>query len=175
VRYVEEEIGDNISIQRNDKIDFKILENADAILLSPGPGIPENAGALMEVIEKFHSSKPLLGVCLGHQAINTFFGGKIDLDDNPQHGKVSELIHDNNSKLFNNLETSMNVGRYHSWSCKEVPEELLVTARSKDDVVMAIEHKTLPIYGVQFHPESIMTTYGRQIIKNWINAINDTK
>lgn len=169
VRYLKEN-NCEVHVQRNDQIDFSILEESDGILLSPGPGIPCEAGQLMEVISRFSESKKMLGVCLGHQAIAEHFGGEITQSLKAIHGKQSPILIDSSSVLFTSLDGVINVGRYHSWHVHELPSIMRSTARLSSGEIMAIEHKELPIYGVQFHPESILTPDGRSIISNWLNA-----
>lgn len=169
VRYIKEEQHEVI-VQRNNELDFKVLESADAILLSPGPGIPSEAGDLLEVIKRFHGQKPILGVCLGHQAIAEHFGDSLIPSPEPVHGKASRITISKESGIFQSLPTEIEVGRYHSWQTQISPSsELEVTASTHDSVVMAIQHKTAPTVGVQFHPESILTPSGRKMIQNWLN------
>lgn len=178
VRYLEENKDTTVNVMRNDLIDTKIIENSDAIVLSPGPGIPEEAGELMSIIEKYHSIKPILGVCLGHQAIGEFFGASLVQNDKPLHGKATEIKQNNSSILFNNINPTFQVGRYHSWSIELKPDSKLNTiASTESGEVMAIKHNELPIHGVQFHPESILTPTGRTMINNWVESIemNNTK
>lgn len=169
VRYLEESDCE-VNVQRNDEIDFSIIEESDGILLSPGPGIPSEAGQLIEVIERFSESKKMLGVCLGHQAIAQHFGGEISQSLKAIHGKQSSINVDSSSTLFHSLEPNIDVGRYHSWHVETLPHCLRSTAQLATGQIMAIEHSTFPIYGVQFHPESILTPTGRTIISNWVNA-----
>lgn len=169
IRYVrEDERITETLVFRNDEIDFEQVATADGILLSPGPGIPEEAGDLLAVIERFKNEKSILGVCLGHQAIakNLEKAAKI------LHGKESEIEIDPQTALFRELPTKIKVGRYHSWQVKNnaLSQEFKITARDTENNIMGIEHHTLPLYGVQFHPESILTPQGRVIIKNWITT-----
>ncbi|MDX2359988.1 MAG: aminodeoxychorismate/anthranilate synthase component II [Crocinitomicaceae bacterium] len=174
VRYVEESIEGSVEVYRNDHIDFEALKTVDAILLSPGPGLPSEAGDLLRVIEEYHLNKPMLGVCLGHQAITEYFGGTLIQNATPLHGKASEIQHSNSSPLFEGIEKRFSVGRYHSWSVsKELPENLYPIAATDDGEVMAIAHKNLNVFGVQFHPESILTPKGRTMIENWITTLNN--
>lgn len=169
VRYIKEEQHE-VVIQRNNRLDFEILESADAILLSPGPGIPSEAGNLSEVIKRFHGKKPILGVCLGHQAIAEHFGDSLIPSPEPVHGLASRITISKKSGIFQNLPAEIEVGRYHSWQTRISPSsELEVIASTYDSVVMAIQHKTAPTIGVQFHPESILTPSGRKMIQNWLN------
>ncbi len=169
VRYIKEEEHEVI-IQRNNRIDFEVLESADAILLSPGPGIPSEAGELLEVINRFHGKKTILGVCLGHQAIAEYFGDALIPCPEPIHGLASRITISKASGIFQNLPSEIEVGRYHSWQTRISPSsELEITASTADSVVMALQHKTAPTVGVQFHPESILTPLGRKMIQNWLN------
>ncbi|WP_300659699.1 aminodeoxychorismate/anthranilate synthase component II [Fluviicola sp.] len=170
IRYIKEEEHE-VVVQRNNQLDFEVLESADGILLSPGPGIPSEAGGLLEVIRRFHGKKPILGVCLGHQAIAEHFGDSVIPCPEPIHGKASQITISKESGIFQNLPTEVEVGRYHSWQTRISPSsELEITASTKDLVVMAIQHKTAPTVGVQFHPESILTPLGRKMIQNWLNT-----
>lgn len=169
VRYVEE-LNCEVDVQRNDEIDYSAIEEADGILLSPGPGIPEEAGQLLEVVERYAESKKILGVCLGHQAIAQHFGGELSQSLKAIHGKQSSIEIDSSSDLFYSLEPNIDVGRYHSWHVENLPNCLKSTAKLSTGQVMAIEHTDYPIYGVQFHPESILTPNGRTIISNWLKA-----
>ncbi len=169
VRYLKEE-GCEIMVQRNDQVDFEALQSCDGILLSPGPGIPSEAGALNEVIKHFVRKKPMLGVCLGHQALAEYFGGTLNLAPVPLHGKSSTITCTGNSQLFKNLPDTLEIGRYHSWIVNSpAPAQLTITATYKNEI-MAFEHAELPIFGVQFHPESILTPHGRKMIENFINS-----
>lgn len=170
IRYIKEEKHEVI-VQRNNRIDFDILESADGILLSPGPGVPSEAGDLLEVIHRFHGRKPILGVCLGHQAIATHFGDSLIRCSEPIHGKSSRIRVIKDSSIFQNLPKELLVGRYHSWQTAISPSsELEITALTQDAVIMAIQHKIHPTIGVQFHPESILTPLGRKMIQNWLNT-----
>lgn len=172
VRYLDEIDDVETIVQRNDKIDYEELESCSAILLSPGPGIPSEAGSLVEIIDKYHSEKSILGVCLGHQAIAEYFGASLNCIEHPMHGKSSLVKHQDEDYLFNSVPIEFEVGRYHSWSVKDnLPSQIIATAFSNDNEIMAVKHKTLPIHGVQFHPESILTPHGRTMINNWVKSI----
>jgi anthranilate synthase component 2 len=172
VRYLEEIEQTQITVMRNDKINLNAINSADAIVLSPGPGIPSEAGELMNIIQRFHQTKPILGVCLGHQAIGEYFGAELIQNEFPLHGKSTEIIQQNDSKLFEDISKKFEVGRYHSWSINLDSNGVLqAIAETAKGEVMAIQHKTLPIYGVQFHPESILTPKGRTMINNWVKSI----
>jgi len=170
VRYVREE-GAEIVVQRNNQINFEELDTCDAILLSPGPGIPSEAGLLIEVIFRYNTTKPILGVCLGHQALAEYFGGKLKQCTEPVHGKASNMKILKPGGLFQSLPHEIEVGRYHSWEADISEAKELETIGTTEHTVMAFQHKSLPIHGVQFHPESILTPNGRTIIKNWLNTI----
>ncbi len=148
----------------------------DAIIISPGPGTPhkkEDIGTSIDIIRYLGSEIPILGVCLGHQAINTAFGGTIGhTKGGPIHGKTSKIIHVG-SPLFNGIEVEFKAGRYHSLAIEELAMDFRITAKTEDGIIMAIEHKKYPLYGVQFHPESILTHDGLWIIKNFLMIAED--
>lgn len=171
VHYLEEFEAD-VSVYRNDEINLEHVNNFDKILLSPGPGVPDEAGQLKKVIEEFYEHKPILGVCLGLQAIVEVFGGSLKNLKQVYHGIATPAhLLDPKDMLFKNIPEKFEVGRYHSWcSNQEIPEVLKVTAVDDQDEIMAIRHKSLPIHAVQFHPESVLTPYGKEMIKNWINS-----
>lgn len=168
VRYIEE-LNCEVVVQRNDQLNFAEIDTTDAIVLSPGPGIPSEAGQLMEVISRYSESKKILGVCLGHQALAEHFKGRISPSLKAIHGKESAIKVDQTSLLFEGLPNEISVGRYHSWSVDTLPGQFRLTGQTDTGENMAMEHSNLPIYGVQFHPESILTPDGRRIISNWIN------
>nr|WP_296958147.1 aminodeoxychorismate/anthranilate synthase component II [uncultured Mediterraneibacter sp.] len=174
------EIEPDVKIVRNDKITPEEIEelSPDAIVISPGPGKPSDAGVCIEVIQKLKGKFPILGVCLGHQAIAEAFGATVGHAKQLMHGKVSVLEDvKTDSVMFQRLEKPVKVARYHSLAVEEatLPEELEVTARSKDNEVMAMEHKTYPIYGLQFHPESVMTPEGFKMIENFLKSCKKEK
>lgn len=162
--------GADVSVIKNDEVKIETIKNFDRIVFSPGPGLPAEAGKMNEIIEKFYKSKPMLGVCLGHQAIGSFYGGKLLNLNNIYHGVESEIIHYNDN-LFCNIDNCFIAGRYHSWiiSNSDFPEELEILAVDKEQNIMALKHKIFPSYGIQFHPESIMTPAGSEIIYNWLS------
>lgn len=167
VQYLQE-LGVEPKIFENDKISVEELlqMDFDSIIISPGAGNPNTAGVSMDVIKNFYQTKKILGICLGHQCIAQFFGGKIVKSQNPTHGKTSRIYFDENSKLFKGLPQGFEVTRYHSLEVKDT--NLKITARTKDGTIMALEHETFPIYGVQFHPEAILTQYGHELLKNFL-------
>lgn len=169
VQYLQE-LGVEPKVFENDKITVDELKkiNFDSVIISPGAGNPDTARISMGVINEFYKTKKILGICLGHQCIAQFFGGKIEKSQNPTHGKTSKIRICENSKLFKNLPKEFEVTRYHSLEVSSLPKELKITAKTQDGTIMAIEHKTLPIYGVQFHPEAILTEYGHELLENFI-------
>ena len=169
VQYLQE-LGVEPKVFENDKITINELKqlNFNSIIISPGAGNPDTAGISTDVIKEFYKTKKILGICLGHQCIAQFFGGKIVKSENPTHGKTSKIYFDEQSKLFKGLPQGFEVTRYHSLEVKDVP--LKITAKTADGTIMAIEHETLPIYGVQFHPEAILTQYGHELLYNFITA-----
>ena len=170
VRYFEE-IGEEVEVVRNDKINMNAIDVNKylGIIISPGPKNPKEAGLSLDVIDKFKEKIPILGICLGHQCIGHYFGGKIIKGEKPMHGKISEVIH-NNSGIFYNVKGPLKVTRYHSLILDKetLPEELEITAEASDNVIMGIRHKTLPIYGVQFHPEAELTEEGHKLLENFV-------
>ena len=161
----------NIIVKRNDKISLEEIKkiNPDKIIISPGPGVPKDSGISLEVIKHIGKQTPLLGVCLGHQSIGEVFGAKVVKAPNLMHGKASKVLH-NAKGLYKNLDTSFDAGRYHSLIIlrDSIPPELGITSETEDKIVMGVKHKTFPIEGIQFHPESILTPEGETIIKNWL-------
>lgn len=166
------ELRSDIKVVRNDKITVAEIEamNPEAIVLSPGPGRPEHAGICVEVIKTLGKRFPILGVCLGHQAICQAFGAEITYAAELLHGKTSVITVQPGSRLFQGMEAQLTVGRYHSLAAKQetMPSELTVTAIADDGEIMAVEHQEYPVYGVQFHPESILTEHGSEMIRNFL-------
>ncbi|MGB3414533.1 MAG: aminodeoxychorismate/anthranilate synthase component II [Microbacteriaceae bacterium] len=172
-----QQLGAETEVVRNDTLTVEDLAEAlstvDAVLVSPGPGTPAQAGISLELIRyAAEISKPLLGVCLGHQAIAETFGGTVEVAAELMHGKTSELRHDN-SLLFDEVANPFIATRYHSLAVKNgtVPDVLTVTAQTDNGVIMALQHKSKPIYGVQFHPESVLTEGGYQMLGNWLESL----
>lgn len=164
--------GTEVAVVRNDQIniaEIRSLNNLEGIVLSPGPGHPDNAGICVQVIRELGVSVPVLGVCLGHQAIGVAFGGVVDLADQVLHGKESLIFH-NRGKLFRNVHLPFTAARYHSLIVKKngLPSPLKIEAEDANGNIMALSHREYPIYGVQFHPESILTLEGQQIINNFV-------
>lgn len=168
VHYLED-LEAIVTVVRNDKIKPEDTLGYDAIVLSPGPGIPKEAGNLMQIIEASKHKVPMLGICLGHQAITEAFGGTIVNLDKVYHGIATTMEHDDSS-FFDGVDHKFEAGRYHSWNAQEsdFPEVLQITARDENGQIMALKHKELPIYGVQFHPESVMTPQGKTMLKNFL-------
>lgn len=163
--------GDQMDVIRNDKISLEEVGKYDKILLSPGPGIPEEAGIMMDVIKTYAPEKSILGVCLGHQGIAEAFQAKLYNMPTVLHGYADKVIlEDKGEYLFEGLPPEFNVCRYHSWAVEagSVPKDLIVTALDPKGEVMGLRHKTFDVHGVQFHPESILTEHGKQMLKNWL-------
>jgi len=168
------ELGVSPAVFRNDAVDVDQLEalKPDHVVISPGPGRPEDAGISPDVIRRFAGKVPVLGVCLGHQAIGMVFGGRVVRAPKPVHGKTSVVEHDGHG-LFEGLRGPLTVGRYHSLVVAEedLPGDLVVCGRAMDDgSVMALRHRDWPVFGVQFHPESILTSDGRHLLRNFLNV-----
>ena len=167
------ELGAKMTVRRNDEVSLAEIENEikpEKILISPGPGTPDDAGISLEVLERFAGRFPILGVCLGHQAIGQFFGGKVVRAPLPVHGKPVVIRHDGKT-IFENIENGFRAGRYHSLVVEResMPDCLEISATSPDGLVMALRHKTYKIEGVQFHPESILTPEGKKLLRNFLN------
>lgn len=170
VHYLED-LNAQVTVFRNDEFELEELKAFDKILLSPGPGIPEEAGLLKAVISKYAESKSILGVCLGQQAIGEVFGGSLINLEKVYHGvatKITQSVTD--ESLFNALPNDFEVGRYHSWvvANADFPSVLEITSTDENGEIMSLRHKTLDIKGVQFHPESVLTPFGKQILENWV-------
>ncbi|MBI4930992.1 MAG: aminodeoxychorismate/anthranilate synthase component II [Bacteroidetes bacterium] len=171
VQYLEQ-CGAAVDVFRNDKISLKEIGKYDKILLSPGPGLPSEAGLLMEVIKEYAPKKSILGVCLGQQAIGVVFGGKLKNLDSVYHGLATEMEIVKEDILFKGLPKKFKAGRYHSWVVdeKNFPAELEVTCKDENGLVMGLRHKKFDVRGVQFHPESVLTEHGQDIISNWVQG-----
>ncbi|MEO7800496.1 MAG: aminodeoxychorismate/anthranilate synthase component II [Ginsengibacter sp.] len=175
VHLVEKIIHAKVEVFRNDEIDLDDVKKYDRIILSPGPGIPSEAGLLLPLIKAYASTKPILGVCLGHQAIGEAFGGTLINLDTVFHGVATPIVVDDKTDskhLFSGLPEQIEVGRYHSWiiSDNDFPKELTVTARDSNGYIMALQHNNYDVQGVQFHPESVLTPDGETIMRNWLKA-----
>ena len=175
VHLVEKILHEKVEVYRNDEIHLEKVKDYDKIILSPGPGIPQEAGLLLPLIREYAASKSMLGVCLGHQAIGEAFGGKLVNLSTVFHG-VAKPVHIDSrltphaSRLFEGLPPEFEVGRYHSWivSDENFPDDLEVTARDDNNYIMALQHKKYDVQGVQFHPESVLTPRGEDIMRNWL-------
>jgi anthranilate synthase component 2 len=169
------ELNPDINVIRNDELSLSEIKrlSPEFIVISPGPGRPNDAGLSVDIIKNFYKKIPILGICLGHQSIYEAFGGEIIYSKRLVHGKPSNIEIDNENILFNNLENEISVGRYHSLSVNKenIPDDISIIAKSKDDdEIMAICHKKYPVYGLQFHPESILTPNGDNIVKNFFRG-----
>lgn len=174
VQYLQQ-LGSDVTVRRNDEVSVPDLADYDGVLLSPGPGTPEEAGVCMEMVAAAaQSGMPLLGVCLGHQAIAAQFGGVVARAPELLHGKTSMVSHDGRG-VFRDVPSPFRATRYHSLALdpQTVPAELTVTARSESGVIMGLRHRRLPIEGVQFHPESVLTQHGHLMLANWLQLCGD--
>ena len=171
--HLVKELGVAVDVLRNDQFSIEELEQYDKIILSPGPGIPEEAGLLLEVIRTYAGRKPILGVCLGEQAIGQAFGGKLTNLSEVFHGIQTNVKIKNKDYIFSGLPTEIPVGRYHSWvvDTEGFPEELVITAISSEGQIMALKHREYDVHGIQFHPESVLTPDGKQIVGNWLKGV----
>lgn len=174
VHLVQKILHSRVDVFRNDELPLEKIKDYDKIILSPGPGIPEEAGLLLPLLQEYAASKSILGVCLGHQAIGECFGGRLTNLSTVYHG-VATPVYTNGegmapSPLFNGLPDSFAVGRYHSWIVSEegLPEELAITARDENGFIMGLQHTKYDVQGVQFHPESVLTPDGEKILRNWL-------
>jgi len=175
VQLVEETKMANVSVVSNTILKTEELEKYDGIIISPGPGLPQEHVALYKVLRDYASTKPILGVCLGMQLIAEVFGGKLLQKQKIVHGEQQEIYCKENKKgIFKGIKNTIKVGLYHSWIVekKTLPKELEILAETKDEILMAIKHHSFPVYGVQFHPESILTQDGEKMIRNWIKMIS---
>jgi len=170
VHLVEKIIHEKVEVHRNDQIPLEKVKDYDKIILSPGPGIPEEAGLLLPLIKEYAATKSILGVCLGHQAIGEAFGGKLVNLSSVYHGVSTPVKIVKSQSLFDGLPNEFEVGRYHSWVISEegFPDELEITARDANNYIMALQHKKYDVQGVQFHPESVLTPKGEDILRNWL-------
>ena len=176
VQYLQQ-LGAEVVVKRNDEVNAESINEYDGVLLSPGPGTPENAGACIEIVNAaIEKQKPLLGVCLGHQAIGAALGGKVSRAPELLHGKTSQVQHKNEG-VFKDIKSPFRATRYHSLAIEtpSVPKELLVTATTESGVIMGVKHKSAPIEGVQFHPESVLTEGGHQLLANWLKSTNPSE
>ena len=168
--HLVKELGAEVTVYRNDQFQMEQLEEFDKIILSPGPGIPCEAGLLLDVIKTYAGKKPILGVCLGHQAIGESFGGHLTNLSEVYHGVATPTTITQKDYLFEGLPEQIEVGRYHSWvvSRENFPDCLEVTAETDDGQIMALRHKKMDVQGIQFHPESVLTPEGKELVRNWL-------
>lgn len=169
--HLVKELGAEVDVKRNDQFQLAELEPYNKIILSPGPGIPSEAGSLLDVIKTYAGRKPMLGVCLGHQAIGEVFGAKLENLSEVYHGVATPVTLKQDDVLFAGLPKRVEVGRYHSWvvSHENFPDCLEITAESDEGQIMALRHKKYNIFGIQFHPESVLTPDRKVIVKNWLD------
>lgn len=170
LRHLVNELGAEVTVMRNDRYAIGQLEPFDKLIFSPGPGIPSEAGLMLETIKAYAGRKPMLGVCLGHQAIGEAFGARLTNLSEVFHGVATEGTQLGNDYIFGSLPHRITMGRYHSWvvSREGLPECLEVTAESDDGLIMGLKHRSYDIHGIQFHPESVLTPQGRTIMANWL-------
>lgn len=168
--HLVKELGAEVTVYRNDQFELGDLEPFSKIILSPGPGIPSEAGLLLDVIRTYAGKKPILGVCLGHQAIGEAFGGRLENLSDVFHGVATPCHIVNEDPIFSGISKDFTVGRYHSWVVSKdgFPECLEITAESDEGQIMALLHKTMNIRGIQFHPESVLTPDGKKMLQNWL-------
>ena len=178
VHLVEKILHEKVEVHRNDQVALEKVKEYDKIILSPGPGIPSEAGLLLPLIKEYAATKSILGVCLGHQAIGEAFGGKLENLSTVYHGiatpiKVKSKKSGRINDVFNGLPDTLEVGRYHSWvvSKENFPDVLEITAESENGLIMGLQHKTLDVQGVQFHPESVLTPDGEKMLRNWLAVL----
>lgn len=171
VQMVEQIVEKRVDVFRNDEIVLEEVGKYDKIILSPGPGIPSEAGILLDVIKKYAPKKSIFGVCLGQQAIAEAFGGSLLRLNKVFHGVATDAVQIREHKIFNHLPKILQVGRYHSWvvNKEKLPEVLEITSEDKDGMIMSLRHKQYDLHAVQYHPESILTPMGRQILENFFN------
>ncbi len=176
VQYLQQ-LGAEVVVKRNDEVNANSIIEFDGVLLSPGPGTPEDAGACIEIVNAaIEKQKPLLGVCLGHQAIGAALGGKVSRAPELLHGKTSQVQHKNEG-VFKDLKSPFRATRYHSLAIENpnFPNDLTITATTESGVIMGVKHKTAPIEGVQFHPESVLTEGGHRLLANWLETTGDNQ
>ena len=172
VQIIEQIVDEKVDVFRNDQIPLENIEKYDKIILSPGPGIPEEAGILLELIKKYAPTKSIFGVCLGQQAIAEAFGGSLINLSEIYHGVATESNQIKEHSIFKNLPKTLEVGRYHSWAVnpENFPEELEITSIDNNGMIMSLKHKDYDVHAVQYHPESILTPNGREILENFLKS-----
>lgn len=166
-------LNSEVDVVYNDMLDLESIDKYDKIVISPGPELPENSGCVLEVIRKYSTTKSILGICLGHQAIGEVFGAKLVKMDKVYHGVSSNVQKVGNHSLLDGIPTAFKVGRYHSWAIdkESLPKELEITSLSEDDTIMSIKHKIYDVHGLQFHPESILTECGGKIMARFFSPL----
>lgn len=172
VHYLED-LGCEVTVKRNDQLTLEEVKPFDKIVLSPGPGIPDEAGLLKSIIKEYAPVKSIFGVCLGQQAIGEVFGGKLTNLDEVYHGVSTKIeVISNNEPVFRGMDNVLEVGRYHSWVVdkNDFPDELEITSYDENGQVMSLRHRKYDVRGVQFHPESVLTPQGKQLLENWLNS-----
>ena len=169
VHYLDD-LGAEVTVFRNDEFELKELESFEKILLSPGPGIPDEAGLLKDVIKTYAKTKSIFGVCLGLQAIGEVFGGTLTNLEKVYHGVATKVSKTEDDFIFNDLPNEIEVGRYHSWviSNENFPQNLIITSKDENGQIMSIKHSVYDVRGVQYHPESVLTPHGKKILENWL-------
>ena len=177
VQYLKEVNAGSIDVFRNDKISSDEIEKYDAIVLSPGPGLPKDAGLLLEIIQQYYTSKPILGICLGHQAIGEVFGGQLENLTKVYHGIATPIQLLDKEVMFKEIEDDLVVGRYHSWVVQKAnfPICLTITAEDEQGQIMALRHQEYPVFGLQFHPESVLTPKGKALLKNFVQLVEEQR
>lgn len=168
--YIVRNLGYEIDVFRNDKIALEDVAQYDKIILSPGPGLPKDAGIMFDVIRKYAPEKSILGICLGHQGIAEVFGCQLRNLEIVKHGFASDCQLEKDCKLFESIPTQIKVGHYHSWVVDKahISDDITITATSEEGLIMGLKHKNYNVYGLQFHPESVLTEYGTNMIENWL-------
>lgn len=169
--HILEQFASDVKVYRNNVIRIDEISNFDKIVFSPGPGLPSDVKIMTNIIDKYKALKPILGICLGHQAIAEYFGANLFNMPEVNHGRKFETKIVTDDYIYKNIPSRFNSGRYHSWLVDKnnLPDNLEITSSDKQDNIMSLKHKKLDIRGVQYHPESVMTEYGIEILKNWIN------
>ena len=170
VHYIEEISNVRPVVVRNNAFELKELDQYDCIVLSPGPGLPKDAGLMMEILKTYHASKIILGVCLGHQAICEYFGGSLYNLDKVYHGVDTPMSIYSDKILYGDLK-NISIGRYHSWAVSKMnlPKEIEITGEDETGIIMSVKHTSLPIHGIQYHPESVLTPEGKKLLSNFFN------
>lgn len=168
VHYLEA-LDCEVTVIRNDKIESQIVDKFQKIIISPGSGLPKESGQLNLFIKQYASSKSILGICLGQQAITEMFGGNLESLSTVKHGVTCRISHFKNDIIYRNIPENFQVGLYHSWHTTNLTDKLIQTAISQDGIIMSLKHKKYDLRAVQYHPESIMTPYGKEILKNWLH------